>query len=114
MINLINGRNGRAELDESRYKCLVNHDGIFDCASTYYSVRNTPQLTHLPTARSDPPLGLCTSAFPFPDESSIDLSPHDCSRLRLKNYSSRSLSSAVRRSSRPELRDDTPNAPRRR
>lgn len=42
MINLINGRNGRAELDESRYKCLVNHDGIFDCASTYYSVRNTP------------------------------------------------------------------------
>jgi hypothetical protein len=38
MINMINGRNGQADLEESRYKCLVNHDGIFDCASTYYSV----------------------------------------------------------------------------
>eukprot|EP01043_Picozoa_sp_COSAG02_P024643 COSAG02_NODE_1354_length_13100_cov_7.477040_3_plen_57_part_00 len=40
MINMINGRNGQADLEESRYKCLVNHDGIFDCASTYYSVSN--------------------------------------------------------------------------
>ena len=46
MINLINGRNGRADLEGSscRYKCLVNHDGIFDCASTYYSVSQATTL----------------------------------------------------------------------
>ena len=46
MINLINGRNGRADLEGSscRYKCLVNHDGIFDCASTYYSVSQATAL----------------------------------------------------------------------
>ena len=36
MMNLINGRNGKAD-SGGRFKCLVNHDGIFDCASTYYS-----------------------------------------------------------------------------
>ena len=53
MINLINGRNGRADLEGSscRYKCLVNHDGIFDCASTYYSVS---QATALALALTSP------------------------------------------------------------
>jgi dipeptidyl aminopeptidase/acylaminoacyl peptidase len=32
MMNLINGRN-----QCGRYRCLVNHDGIFDCSNVYYT-----------------------------------------------------------------------------
>ena len=31
-MNLMNGRN-----TDGRFRCLVNHDGIFDCATTYYT-----------------------------------------------------------------------------
>ena len=32
VMNLMNGRN-----TDGRFRCLVNHDGIFDCATTYYT-----------------------------------------------------------------------------